>query len=334
MSLAQRSGYTTITSHRSGETEDTTIADIAVATNAGQIKTGAPARSERVAKYNQLLRIEEELDDAARYAGRSAFPRFKARTRKKPVTGGYGGKTIAAGFVWLGISQQAITGVTWLPAVPKFPGSTPPAPEVRRRNGRGGDVIQADFGGPRGQAVPPMTGNGHEASRRQGRRAAGTGAGTKTGAGRRLAPRTKTGAEPRARSGTGAAPKGAWQRRPARDRAGTGKKSGTGANTARKDWQCGSGRGKSGSWRQPRRTPSTPFPPRRSPGRMLALAVVMVAITIMLAPTVKIFLDKRAEIAALQADIAAKQAKQDRPQTAGLALAGPELRQTAGPRPH
>jgi enolase len=78
VSLAQRAGYTTITSHRSGETEDTTIADISVATNAGQIKTGAPARSERVAKYNQLLRIEEELDDAARYAGRSAFPRFKA----------------------------------------------------------------------------------------------------------------------------------------------------------------------------------------------------------------------------------------------------------------
>ena len=78
VSLAQRAGYTTITSHRSGETEDTTIADIAVATNAGQIKTGAPARSELVAKYNQLLRIEEELDDAARYAGRSAFPRFKA----------------------------------------------------------------------------------------------------------------------------------------------------------------------------------------------------------------------------------------------------------------
>ena len=77
VSLAQRAGYTTITSHRSGETEDTTIADISVATKAGQIKTGAPARSERVAKYNQLLRIEEELDDAARYAGRSAFPRFK-----------------------------------------------------------------------------------------------------------------------------------------------------------------------------------------------------------------------------------------------------------------
>ncbi|WP_434993056.1 phosphopyruvate hydratase [Arthrobacter sp. Ld5] len=78
ISMAQRAGYTTITSHRSGETEDTTIADICVATNAGQIKTGAPARSERVAKYNQLLRIEEELDDAARYAGRSAFPRFTA----------------------------------------------------------------------------------------------------------------------------------------------------------------------------------------------------------------------------------------------------------------
>ncbi|AUI51709.1 phosphopyruvate hydratase [Arthrobacter crystallopoietes] len=78
VSLAQRNGYTTITSHRSGETEDTSIADISVATNAGQIKTGAPARSERVAKYNQLLRIEEELDDAARYAGAGAFPRFKA----------------------------------------------------------------------------------------------------------------------------------------------------------------------------------------------------------------------------------------------------------------
>ena len=75
--LAHRSGYSNMMSHRSGETEDTTIADLAVATNCGQIKTGAPARSERVAKYNQLLRIEEELDDAARYAGRGAFPRFK-----------------------------------------------------------------------------------------------------------------------------------------------------------------------------------------------------------------------------------------------------------------
>lgn len=78
VSLAQRSGYTVVMSHRSGETEDTTIADLAVATDAGQIKTGAPARSERVAKYNQLLRIEEELADAAVYAGRSAFPRFTA----------------------------------------------------------------------------------------------------------------------------------------------------------------------------------------------------------------------------------------------------------------
>ncbi|TLP76881.1 phosphopyruvate hydratase [Nesterenkonia sphaerica] len=78
ISLAQRSLYTTMISHRSGETEDTTIADIAVAVNAGQIKTGAPARSERVAKYNQLLRIEEELGDAARFAGASAFPRFTA----------------------------------------------------------------------------------------------------------------------------------------------------------------------------------------------------------------------------------------------------------------
>ncbi len=74
--LAHRSGYRSMMSHRSGETEDTTIADLAVATNCGQIKTGAPARSERVAKYNQLLRIEEELDDAARYAGVTAFPRF------------------------------------------------------------------------------------------------------------------------------------------------------------------------------------------------------------------------------------------------------------------
>jgi enolase len=74
--LAHRSGFRCMMSHRSGETEDTTIADLAVATNCGQIKTGAPARSERVAKYNQLLRIEEELDDAARYAGRGAFPRF------------------------------------------------------------------------------------------------------------------------------------------------------------------------------------------------------------------------------------------------------------------
>jgi enolase len=74
--LAHRNGMRCMMSHRSGETEDTTIADLAVATNCGQIKTGAPARSERVAKYNQLLRIEEELDDAARYAGRAAFPRY------------------------------------------------------------------------------------------------------------------------------------------------------------------------------------------------------------------------------------------------------------------
>lgn len=78
VAMAQRAGYTAVLSHRSGETEDTTIADLAVATNCGQIKTGAPARSERVAKYNQLLRIEEELGDAAVYAGRGAFPRFSA----------------------------------------------------------------------------------------------------------------------------------------------------------------------------------------------------------------------------------------------------------------
>ena len=73
--LAHRNGFRCMMSHRSGETEDTTIADLAVATNCGQIKTGAPARSERVAKYNQLLRIEQELGDAARYAGAGAFPR-------------------------------------------------------------------------------------------------------------------------------------------------------------------------------------------------------------------------------------------------------------------
>ena len=76
VALAHNSGYRTMMSHRSGETEDTTIADLAVAVGSGQIKTGAPARSERVAKYNQLLRIEEALGDAARYAGDLAFPRF------------------------------------------------------------------------------------------------------------------------------------------------------------------------------------------------------------------------------------------------------------------
>jgi enolase len=74
ISMAHRAGYTAILSHRSGETEDTTIADLAVAVNAGQIKTGAPSRSERVAKYNQLLRIEEELGPDAVYLGRTAFP--------------------------------------------------------------------------------------------------------------------------------------------------------------------------------------------------------------------------------------------------------------------
>ena len=75
--MAHKAGYSAVMSHRSGETEDSTIADLSVATNCGQIKTGAPARSERVAKYNQLLRIEEELATGALYAGRAAFPRFK-----------------------------------------------------------------------------------------------------------------------------------------------------------------------------------------------------------------------------------------------------------------
>lgn len=77
VNLAHKNGYRSMMSHRSGETEDTTIADLSVALNCGQIKTGAPARSERVAKYNQLLRIEEELGNASSYAGRSAFPRFR-----------------------------------------------------------------------------------------------------------------------------------------------------------------------------------------------------------------------------------------------------------------
>ena len=77
--MAQRAGYTAVTSHRSGETEDTTIADIAVATNSGQIKTGAPSRTDRVAKYNRLLRIEDELGAAARYAGKQAFGKIGAR---------------------------------------------------------------------------------------------------------------------------------------------------------------------------------------------------------------------------------------------------------------
>ena len=75
--MANRAGYTAIVSHRSGETEDATIADIAVALNAGQIKTGAPSRTDRVAKYNQLLRIEEELGDVAQYPGMNAFFNLK-----------------------------------------------------------------------------------------------------------------------------------------------------------------------------------------------------------------------------------------------------------------
>ena len=75
--MANRAGYTAVVSHRSGETEDTTIADIVVATNAGQIKTGAPSRTDRVAKYNQLLRIEGELEDVAQYLGKDAFFNLK-----------------------------------------------------------------------------------------------------------------------------------------------------------------------------------------------------------------------------------------------------------------
>ncbi len=79
--MAHKAGYTAIVSHRSGETEDTTIADLAVALNADQIKTGAPSRSERVAKYNQLLRIEEALGASAVYPGKGAFGFAAAKTR-------------------------------------------------------------------------------------------------------------------------------------------------------------------------------------------------------------------------------------------------------------
>ena len=79
--MTHGAGWTAVISHRSGETEDTTIADLAAATAAGQIKTGAPARSERVAKYNRLLRIEEELGGEARYAGRAAFPNLRRGER-------------------------------------------------------------------------------------------------------------------------------------------------------------------------------------------------------------------------------------------------------------
>ena len=75
--MSQRAGWAVITSHRSGESEDTTISDIAVAFNTGQIKTGAPARSDRIAKYNRLLRIEEELGDTAIYPGLQAFPHLR-----------------------------------------------------------------------------------------------------------------------------------------------------------------------------------------------------------------------------------------------------------------
>jgi enolase len=77
IALAREAGYASVISHRSGETEDTTIADLAVATGAGQIKAGAPSRTDRVAKYNQLLRIEEELGERARFLGWEAFPRFR-----------------------------------------------------------------------------------------------------------------------------------------------------------------------------------------------------------------------------------------------------------------
>lgn len=77
--MANRAGYTAVVSHRSGETEDTTIADLVVAVNAGQIKTGAPSRTDRVAKYNQLLRIEQQLDELAQYPGLDAWFNLKSK---------------------------------------------------------------------------------------------------------------------------------------------------------------------------------------------------------------------------------------------------------------
>lgn len=100
--MAQRNGFKCMMSHRSGETEDVTIADLAVAVNCGQIKTGAPARSDRVAKYNQLLRIEEILDDAAVYAGRSAFPASRADTR--------GGSSLSQSYVRPRTRSRTVSG--------------------------------------------------------------------------------------------------------------------------------------------------------------------------------------------------------------------------------
>ena len=135
--------------------------------------------------------------------------------------------------------------------------------------------------------------------------------------------------------GTAAAPKGAGGRQTGRHDAGreATRRSGTAATTRQRDAE---GRPPPGNSR--RRQHATddghPVPAKAFSGRMLALAVVMIAITIMLAPTVKIFFDKQAEIAALNADIAARQARAGQPAAAGLAVAGPQLREAAGPRPH
>ena len=154
VNLAHRSGYRCMMSHRSGETEDTTIADLAVATDCGQIKTGAPARSERVAKYNQLLRIEEELDDAARYAGAAAFPRLRRRrlgwmsnvrgrrgAASRPTDGGTPGGSPAVTHTRSGAGRPggrrpAGRGAGGRDAVPRGPRRGARAPSAVHRAGR------------------------------------------------------------------------------------------------------------------------------------------------------------------------------------------------------
>jgi cell division protein FtsB len=187
---------------------------------------------------------------------------------------------------------------------PKVPRVTPPAHQSSAGTA-GGDVIQADFGGPRSAmgTQEAGAGSGHGGT---GAKASGagtkTGAGTNTGAGAKASPGAKPGT-----GSTGTAPKAA-----AGTKAGPGSKSGAGTKAGGgKPGGAGNSRGKSGSPAAAEEENLDPVPAKAFSGRMLALAVVMVAITIMLAPTVKIFIDKRAEIAALESDIADSKANQD-----------------------
>ena len=144
VTLAHTSGYRCMMSHRSGETEDTTIADLAVATGCGQIKTGAPARSERVAKYNQLLRIEESLGDAARYAGDLAFPRTPTGSPPRPA-----GWSLRGNRRWVGLTPDfAPSGPRRVaPTAAVAPTTAEGAPEERSR-GRGERVRKPGRAGP------------------------------------------------------------------------------------------------------------------------------------------------------------------------------------------